>query len=42
VEILNWIAARVALGDGPLSEVTRNYHIPISNTAAASLVLEPA
>lgn len=42
VEILNWIAARGALGDGPLSEVTRNYHIPISNTAAASLVLEPA
>lgn len=38
VEILNWIAARGALGDG-LSEVTRNYHIPISNTAAATLVL---
>lgn len=42
VEILNWIAARGALGDIALSEVTRNYHIPISNTAAASLVLEPA
>jgi protocatechuate 4,5-dioxygenase, beta chain len=42
VEILNWIAARGALGDVPLSEVTRNYHIPISNTAAASMVLEPA
>lgn len=42
VEILNWIAARGALGDGPFAEVTRNYHIPISNTAAASLVLEPS
>ncbi|MEO0033082.1 MAG: hypothetical protein RIS94_2840 [Pseudomonadota bacterium] len=42
VEILNWIAARGALGDISLAEVTRNYHIPISNTAAASLVLEPA
>jgi len=42
VELLNWIAARGALGDGPLSERARNYHIPISNTAAASLVLEPA
>ena len=42
VEILNWIAARGALGDVRLAEVTRNYHIPISNTAAASLVLEPA
>lgn len=42
VEILNWIAARGALGDGELNEVTRNYHIPISNTAAASLVLQPA
>ena len=42
VEILNWIAARGALGEGACTEVTRNYHIPISNTAAASLVLEPA
>lgn len=42
VELLNWIAARGALGDAPLTERTRNYHIPISNTAAASLVLEPA
>jgi len=42
VELLNWIAARGALGDMALSETTRNYHIPISNTAAASLVLEPA
>lgn len=39
VEILNWIAARGALGDS-VREVTRNYHIPISNTAAATMVLE--
>ena len=39
VEILNWIAARGALG-GDVRQVHRNYHIPISNTAAALLVLE--
>ena len=39
VEILNWIAARGALG-ASASEVTRSYHIPISNTAAAVMVLE--
>jgi len=38
VEILNWIAARGALGDTSLTEITRNYHIPISNTAAATQV----
>lgn len=42
VEILNWIAARGALGDLALKKRTENYHIPISNTAAASLVLERA
>jgi protocatechuate 4,5-dioxygenase beta chain len=41
VEILMWIAARGAL-HGRVSEVHRNYHIPISNTAAGLLVLEPA
>jgi protocatechuate 4,5-dioxygenase beta chain len=41
VEVLNWIAARGALGDA-MVERHRNYHIPISNTAAATLVLEPA
>lgn len=40
VEILNWIAARGAVGDVQLSEITRNYHIPISNTAAATQVFE--
>ena len=39
VEVLNWIAARGAL-DGNVREVHRNYHIPISNTASALLVLE--
>jgi protocatechuate 4,5-dioxygenase beta chain len=39
VEILNWIAARGTIGDA-MTEVTRNYHVPISNTAAATLLLE--
>ena len=44
VEVLNWLAMRAALGaaDGPIREVHRNYHIPISNTATGLLVLEPA
>lgn len=41
VEILNWIAARGALG--PVArEVHRNYHVPISNTAAATMLMEAA
>jgi protocatechuate 4,5-dioxygenase beta chain len=40
VELLMWIAMRAALGDD-VREVHRNYHIPISNTAAGLLVLEP-
>jgi protocatechuate 4,5-dioxygenase beta chain len=40
-EILNWIVGRGILG-GAAREVVRNYHIPISNTAAALQVLEPA
>jgi protocatechuate 4,5-dioxygenase beta chain len=39
VELLNWVAMRGALGDD-VREVHRNYHIPISNTAAATVVLE--
>lgn len=39
IEILNWIAARGAIGD-QVNEISRNYHVPISNTAAATLVLE--
>jgi len=37
VEFLNWMAMRGAL-TGRVSELHRNYHIPISNTAAATVV----
>ena len=39
VEFLNWMAMRGAL-PGSVIEVHRNYHVPISNTAAATVVLE--
>ena len=39
VEFLNWITMRGALL-GNVSQIHRNYHIPISNTAGATLVLE--
>jgi protocatechuate 4,5-dioxygenase beta chain len=39
VELLNWVAMRGAL-TGAVSELHRNYHIPISNTAAATMLLE--
>ena len=39
VELLMWIAMRAALGED-VTEIHRNYHIPISNTAAGLLVLE--
>ena len=39
VELLNWVAMRGAL-TGKVSEAHRNYHIPISNAAAATLVLD--
>jgi protocatechuate 4,5-dioxygenase, beta chain len=38
VELLNWIAMRGAL-TGEVAKVHGNYHIPISNTASALLVL---
>lgn len=41
IEILNWIAARGAMGTAA-RELSRNYHIPISNTAAATMLLEAA
>ena len=41
VELLNWLAARAA-SPGRMRRVCQNYHIPISNTAAATLVLEAA
>ncbi|MCB1409791.1 MAG: protocatechuate 3,4-dioxygenase, partial [Rhodobacteraceae bacterium] len=40
-EFLMWMMMRGALGDD-VTEVTRNYHIPISNTAAGTLLLECA
>jgi protocatechuate 4,5-dioxygenase beta chain len=39
VELLNWVAMRGAL-TGAVKELHRNYHIPISNTAAATMVLD--
>ncbi|GAA5053219.1 gallate dioxygenase [Erythrobacter westpacificensis] len=39
VEILNWIAARGAMR-GSVRELSSNYHVPISNTAAATVLLE--
>ncbi|MFT3905293.1 MAG: class III extradiol dioxygenase family protein [Steroidobacteraceae bacterium] len=41
VELVNWLAARGAIA-AAVHEVQRSYHIPISNTAAAVLALEPA
>jgi protocatechuate 4,5-dioxygenase beta chain len=38
VELLNWIAMRGALS-GDVTKVHVNYHVPISNTASALLVL---
>ena len=40
VEILNWMAARGTMA-GSTRQAYRNYHIPISNTAAAVQVLGP-
>ena len=39
VELLNWIVMRGTL-TGRVIERYRNYHIPISNTAAATMILE--
>lgn len=39
VEILNWLAARGAL-TGEVVELASNYHVPISNTAAATALFE--
>jgi protocatechuate 4,5-dioxygenase beta chain len=39
VEFLNWMAMRGAL-TGRVTQAHRNYHVPISNTAAATIVLE--
>ena len=39
VEIMNWLAARGAL-TGDVVELSSNYHVPISNTAAATVLFE--
>lgn len=39
VEVLNWLVMRGALS-GTVTEKFRNYHVPISNTAGATMVLE--
>jgi protocatechuate 4,5-dioxygenase beta chain len=39
IELLMWLAARAAL-PGTVRELHRNYHIPISNTAAGLMLLE--
>ena len=38
-ELMTWIAARGAL-TGSVSRVHSSYHVPISNTAGASMLLE--
>lgn len=40
VELLNWLVARGTV-PGPVRVVQSNFHIPISNTAAATMLLEP-
>jgi protocatechuate 4,5-dioxygenase beta chain len=39
VEILNWLAARGAM-TGDVVELASNYHVPVSNTAAATMLFE--
>ena len=41
VELLNWIAARGAVPDR-VRELQNRYHVPISNTASAVMLLEQA
>jgi len=41
IELILWLAARAALGAGKAREVAATYHIPISNTAAGMMLLEP-
>jgi protocatechuate 4,5-dioxygenase, beta chain len=40
LELIMWVAARNTLR-GPVKEILRNYHIPISNTAAATQAFAP-
>ncbi len=36
-----WVIARAALPE-PVTKVHSNYHIPISNTAAGLMLMQPA
>jgi len=42
IELILWLTARAALGTGRVHEVAATYHVPISNTAAGMMLLEPA
>ena len=47
IELILWLTARAALGAGSggdvgVREVAATYHVPISNTAAGMMLLEPA
>jgi protocatechuate 4,5-dioxygenase beta chain len=39
VELMTWIAMRGALA-GPITTITSTYHVPISNTGGAVMLLE--
>ena len=41
VELISWLVMRGAL-DEPVKMIHRNYHIPVSNTAAGLMVLANA
>jgi len=41
IELILWLTARAALGTGAVREVAATYHVPISNTAAGMMLLEP-
>jgi protocatechuate 4,5-dioxygenase beta chain len=41
IELMLWLAARAALGGSGVREVAATYHVPISNTAAGMMLLEP-
>ncbi len=40
VELLMWLTTRAALGP-QVTELHRNYHLPISNTATGLMLMEP-
>jgi protocatechuate 4,5-dioxygenase beta chain len=41
-EFILWLVMRGALSGHPVRQITRNYHIPVSNTGAGLLLLESA